>query len=127
MFSISALPPLTAAIERFGTSYGVVVPVPPFAMPFMNVERSRRDVRISTGIPGGEKTCCEVVAHDGAGRMGRSKLQSAARRVSFAATASDAACGAVVRVFHSAAVRVQATVNASSRVGWPLTAAEWNT
>jgi len=46
-FSICAFPPVTASIDRFGTSYGVVVAIAPFAMPLMDVERFDSDVRIA--------------------------------------------------------------------------------
>src|ERR1044071_1467589 len=69
-------------------------------------------------MPGGEWTRCDAVAHDGGGRMGMSRLQTAARRVFVAATERDAPAGAMVRDVHSEAVRVQATVNGSARVGW---------
>src|SRR5204863_9751037 len=70
------------------------------------------------------KTGCEAVAQGGAGRIGRSKLQIAARSMLVAAIESDTGVrpftGVVsVRTVHSEALKVQTTENGSveARVG----------
>src|SRR5206468_5120257 len=114
----------TATIDRFGTSYGVVVAVAPLGMPLTKLDTFDRDVRISTGVAEELKTGCEAVAQGGAGRIGRSKLQIAARRVFVAAIESDTGVRpptglGSVRAAQSLALRVHATVNSSpgGRVG----------
>src|SRR3954449_10585010 len=80
--------------------------------------RVASDSRTSTGSADEVKTGFDAVAQSGAGRMGRSSFQSAARRVFVVAMERETgvrpptAAGSA-SAFHSAAGSVHFTVNAS--------------